>query len=101
MKFKRKDVNAKGIVKAIPLEEYLWKLAGENKLNKIVTASGIYRDKVTNSTLAKYFTPVVALTSKEIGVYTYINDFVKANYETTDLRWDDDYKNEMYTDALR
>ena len=85
----------------MPLEEYLWKLSGENKLSKIVTVSGIYRDKVNNSTLAKYFTPVASLTIDEIHKYTYINDFVKANYKTTDLRWDDDYKNEMYTDALR
>ncbi len=84
-----------GFVKAVPLEEYLWELSGKNKLQRIIVAAGVYRDRVTNSTLAKYFSPAIRLDEEELSKYHYINDFVKAYYNKINLRWDNTYKNEM------
>jgi hypothetical protein len=86
-----------GTIKAIRFEEFVWRLRGSHssKMDKIIDVVGVYRDKVTKGTLAKYFSPVPDIEVDDtIGS---INELIMVlDRLGVDIYWDRSYNSIMY-----
>ena len=91
------DMFPSGTVKALRFEEYVWRLRGnsEKRMEKIVDAISIYRDKVTQATCARYFSPAPEIELD--GSIGSINELIMVlDRLEIDVYWDQELNDIMY-----